>query len=34
VALDQLVLAAENVLRADRIRLLRFHMWLGKHSTT
>jgi len=34
VALDQLGLAAENVLRADRICLLRFRMGLGKHSTT
>ncbi|HUK68143.1 MAG TPA: hypothetical protein VLW50_05215 [Streptosporangiaceae bacterium] len=32
--LDQLVLAAESVLDADRIRLPRFHMGLGKHSAT
>ena len=32
--LDQLMLAAESVLRADQIRLLRFHMGLGKHPTT
>jgi hypothetical protein len=32
--LNQLVLAAESVLSADRIRGLRFHMGLGKHSAT
>jgi len=32
--LDQLMLAADSVLRPDRIRLLRFHMRLGKHPAT
>ena len=32
--LDQLLLTAENVLPAWRIRLLRFHLGLSKHPTT